>query len=293
MTKKEIKEQIAYDEQRLKEVQEGYRLIPEYVTIQQELDELSKKKAELEKRQAEIRIKYREDSKDDLEFAQEELKYSQELLRKAEIGLDPKDYSDEIRAMLNAFHSGTSYGYFTKLQWVSDDWEYALFKVNSHSEYIGRMSGSTNSGAVWALFKIDKDFKFNSSSSGIDERNKLCIWSKEGGRWGEKRDMELVLEAIDNYENNTFMSEFMQKNGFNLVENHYERGWFNEDIKIKYTTERTPQIGLDKGKVIVTEHERVCSLRIHSSSYYIDMPNNEEELKAKYPDFWEEWQKHK
>ena len=66
MTKKEIKEQIAYDEQRLNEVQEGYRLIPEYVRIQEELDELNRKKAELEKRQTEIRIQYREDSKEDV-----------------------------------------------------------------------------------------------------------------------------------------------------------------------------------------------------------------------------------
>lgn len=293
MTKKEIKEQIAYDEQRLNEVQEGYRLIPEYVKIQEELDELNRKKAELEKRQTEIRIQYREDSKEDLEFAREELKYSKELLRKAEMGLDPNEYNDELIKMFNAFYLGTTYHQFTKLQWVSDDGEYAVFKVSCHSAYIGRFSGSVNSGATWALFKIEENFKANSAcAGGIDERNALCIWSKEGGRWGDKRDMDLVYEAIDNYENNTFMKEFMESNGFEFVNNRLDRGWINEKIVINYTTEHTPQIGLDKGKTEIKHHKRFCKLNI-GSDYYVNMPTNEKELKTKYPDFWEEWQKYK
>lgn len=293
MTKKEIKEQIALDEERLKEVEEGYKLIPEYRNIQDELDELNKKRAELEKRQVEIKIQYRTDSQDDMNFAREELKYSKELLRKAEMGLDPKDYSDELIEMFKAFYRGTTYHQFTKLQWVSDDGEYALFKVACHSAYIGRFSGSVNSGATWALFKIEGEFKSNSISSGLDESSELCIWSKEGGRWGDKRDMELVEEAIDNYENNYFMSEYMQHHGFKLVRGRVDDGWINEDVVIKYTTEHTSSIGLNKGKTEVRHHERFCKLNIRSNDYYINMPTSEEELKKKYPLFWEEWQKNK
>lgn len=293
MTKKEIKEQIAYDEERLKEIQEGYKDIKEYQELQSEIDELNKKKAELEKRQTEIRLQYREESKEDVEFAREELKYSRELLRKAERGLDPKDYNDELIAMFDAFYKGTTYWHFRKLQWVSDDGEYAIFKVNSHSAYIDRMSRSRNSGATWALFKIEENFISNSMSVGsIDEKNPLCIWSKEGGRWGEKRDMKLVEEAIDNYENNTFMKEFMESIGFKLVINRSNRGWINEDIVINYTTERRINFGPDKGNVEVTEHERICKLNI-GSDYYVNMPKNFDELKKKYPNFVEEWEKHK
>jgi hypothetical protein len=292
MTKKEIKEQIAYDEERLKEVQEGYKDIKEYQELQAEIDELNEKKAKLEKRQTEIRLQYREDSVDDLEFAREELKYSRELLRKAERGLDPKDFNDELIAMFKAFYQGTTYHQFTKLQWVSDDGEYALFKVNCHSAYIGRFSGSVSSGATWALFKIEADFNGNSMSSGINERNPLCIWSKEGGRWGEKRDMKLVEEAIDNYENNKFMKSFMESIGFKFVNNRNDRAWINEDIVIKYTTERTHQIGPKRGKTEINHHEKVCKLYI-GSDYYVNMPKNFDELKKKYPNFVEEWEKHK
>lgn len=293
MTKKEIKEQIAYDEERLKEVQEGYKDIKEYQELQAEIDELNEKRAKLEKRQTEIRLEYREESQEDVDFAREELKYSRELLRKAEMGLDPKDYNDELIAMFDAFYKGTTYHQFTKLQWVSDDGEYALFKVNCHSAYIGRFSGSVNSGATWALFKIEADFVYNSmSSGGIDARNPLCIWSKEGGRWGEKRDMKLVHEAIDNYENNTFMKTFMESIGFKFVQDRLDRGWINEDIVIKYTTERTHQIGPDRGKTETRHHERICTLNM-GDDYYINMPKNFDELKKKYPNFVEEWEKHK
>ena len=293
MTKKEIKEQIALDEERLKEIQEGYKYIKEYQEIQAELDELNKKRAEFERRQTEIKIEYREDAKEDLEFAREELKYSKELLRKAEMGLDPKDYNDKLIAMFNAFYQGGTYWHFRKLHWVSEDGNYAIFKIKSHSAYIDRMSRSTNSGATWALFKIQEDFVFNSmSSGGIDERNPLCIWSKEGGRWGEKRDMKLVEEAINNYENNTFMKQFMESIGFKFVINRSHRGWINENIVIKYTTEYTHRIGIDRGKTETRHHERICKLHM-SNDYYINMPKNFDELKEKYPNFVEEWEKHK
>jgi hypothetical protein len=56
MTQKEIKELIKADEQRLLEAREGYKDIPEYQKIQEELDELYRKKAELENRKYQIQV---------------------------------------------------------------------------------------------------------------------------------------------------------------------------------------------------------------------------------------------
>jgi len=278
MTQKEIKELIKADEQRLLDAREGYRHIPEYQKIQEELDELSKKKAELENRKYQIQVEYRKNAQDDIKFANEELAYSRDLLRKIQDGLDPKEYNDELIKMFKAFYSGTTWSSHKKLQWVSDDGCYAIFKVDSHSAYTDRMSGSVSSEASWCLFVIDPDF----NDRQLRPIHELCIWQKEGGRWGEKRDMQIVKEVIENYETNEFMSNQMKSLGFELKTTHHSRPqWINENIVIKYTTERTPSMGIDKGKTTITEHERPCSLYI-GHDYYVDMPKNYKEFENKY-----------
>lgn len=278
MTQKEIKELIKADEQRLLDAREGYKDIPEYQKIQAELDELLKKKAELENRKYQIQVDYRKEAEDDIKFANEELAYSRELLRKIQDGLDIKEYNEELIKMFKAFYSGSTWGYRKKLQWVSDDGCYAIFKVEAHSAYTDRMSGSVSSPASWSLFVIDPDFNERS----LEPRSELCIWQKEGGRWGDKRDMDIVQEVIENYETNEFMSNQMKALGFELKITHYSRPqWVNENIVIKYTTERTPSMGLDKGKTKVTECQKPCTLYV-GYDYYIDMPKNREEFEKKY-----------
>lgn len=93
MTQKEIKELIKADEQRLLEAREGYKDIPEYQKIQEELDELLKKKSELENRKYQIQVDYRKRAEGDIKFANDELSYSKYLLRKIQDGLDPKEYN--------------------------------------------------------------------------------------------------------------------------------------------------------------------------------------------------------
>lgn len=56
MNQKEIKELIKSDENRLSEVIEGYKNIPEYKEIQKELDDLFKKKSELENKMYSIKV---------------------------------------------------------------------------------------------------------------------------------------------------------------------------------------------------------------------------------------------
>lgn len=279
MTQKEIKELIKADEQRLQEVREGYKDIPEYQKIQEELDELFQKKAELENRKYQIQIDYRKNAEDDIKFANDELSYSKELLRKIQYGLDPKEYNDELIKMFKAFYSGSTWGDRKKLQWVSDDGCYAIFKIEAHSAYTDRMSGSVSSPASWCLFVIDPDFK----SSSLEPHSELCLWHREGGRWGDKRDMDTIEKVIENYETNSFMESHMQSLGFDLKKTHYSRpNWVNENIIIKYTTERTPSMGVDKGKTTITEHERHCTLYV-GHDYYIDMPKNISEFEKKYP----------
>jgi hypothetical protein len=284
MTQKEIKELIKADEQRLLEAKEGYKDIPEYQKIQEELDELSRKKAELENRKYQIQVDYRKEAESDIDFAREELAYSKDLLRKLQYGLDVNEYNDELIKMFKAFYSGSTWGYRKKLQWVSDDGCYAIFKVEAHSAYTDRMSGSVSSPASWCLFLIDPDF----SERSLEPRSELCLWHKEGGRWGDKRDMDIIEEVIENYETNKFMDSHMESLGFKLQTSHHSRPqWINENIIIKYTIERTPSMGLDKGKTTITEHERPCTLYI-GHDYYIDMPKNISEFEKKYPDLIKE-----
>lgn len=278
MTQKEIKEIIKNDEERLLEAQEGYKHNLEYKKIQEELDEILKKKAQLENRKYQIQIDYRKEAEDDIKFAREELAYSKELLRKAQQGLDPKDYNDELIAMFKAFYSGSTYNNWKKLQWVSEDGCYAVFKVDSHSEYTDRMSGVVYGGAEWYLFRIDPNF----TGRTLECSGELCLWKREGGRWGEKRDVAIIEEVIYNYENNDYMSQQMEALGFKLeISSRWRPKWVNENIVIKYTTERTHTIGLDKGKTIVTEHERFCELTV-DYEYYLDMPTNYSEFEKKY-----------
>jgi len=278
MTQKEIKELIKADEQRLLEAREGYRDIPEYQKIQEELDELSKKRAELENRKYQIQVDYRKSSEDDIKFANDELAYSKDLLRKLQYGLDINEHNDELIKMYKAFYSGSTWGYRKKLQWVSDDGCYAIFKIEAHSAYTDRMTGSVSSPASWCLFVIDPDF----NDSRLEPRSELCLWHKEGGRWGDKRDMDIVEEVIENYETNKFMESHMKSLGFELKISHHSRPqWVNENIIIKYTTERTPSMGIDKGKTTITEHERPCTLYV-GHDYYIDMPKNITEFEKKY-----------
>lgn len=197
MTQKEIKELIESDEQRLKETLNGYKYDQEYQEVCKELEQLQKKKARLEKRQIEIKLEYEKDHKEDIEFAHEELRYSRGLLRKARMGLDPSDYNDDLQKMFKAFHQGNSWEHRKRLHWVSDDGCYAIFKIESDTVYIDRGSGSRYSPARWYLFKID-----DIDNDFIDGEHDLCIWYKEGGRWGSKKDMKFVEQAIEEYENN-------------------------------------------------------------------------------------------
>ena len=284
MSQKEIKDVIAENEARYRELQDGYKNISEYRHLQEEIDDLNKKKTEAERRQAEIRLDYRDEVKDDINLAVEDLKYTRELLRKNKDGLDYREYNDDLIKMFKAFYSGSTYSYEKKLMWVSDNGEYAIFKIPSHSAYIDRMSGSVNSGAEWSLFRIDPDF----DETRLELRSELCIWHKEGGRWGAKRDMKIIEDVIKNYETNYFMSQFMENNGFKLIVTHHSMPeWVNEDIVIKYQTTKTHQMGFDKGKTTVEDHERVLRLRI-DNNYYHKMPTNEKEFSEKYEEFYKE-----
>ncbi|MEK6828579.1 MAG: hypothetical protein AABY15_00435 [Nanoarchaeota archaeon] len=290
MNQKEIKELIASDEKRLEDAKEGYKLIPEHQQIKVELEAIEKKRAELQNKLYQIEIKYREDHKGDIDFAYEELRYSRELLRKAQAGLDPKDFNDELVKMYKSFYNGSTYSSEKKLQWVSDDGKYAIFKVNSHSAYVDRMTKVVSAEAEWHLFHIISEFDEKKCSYDMSD---LRLWKKEGGRWGESRDMKTVQEVIHNYENNDFMSQFMKDNGFELINTNRSRPyWENKNIVIKYTTTRTPQMGFDKGKTFVENHERFCTLQL-GNDYYVGMPENEEQFKNKYPDVYEEIKKSK
>lgn len=103
MTQKEIKELIKSDEERLLEAQEGYKHNSEYKKIQEELNEISLRKAQLENKKYQIQVDYRKEAQEDIDFANEELRYSKQLLRKLQEGLNPNDYSDGLIAMFKGF----------------------------------------------------------------------------------------------------------------------------------------------------------------------------------------------
>ena len=58
MTQKEIKDLIAGKESDIEDLKNGYKKFDEYEKLQNELDELLKRKAQIEKEQAEIRVEY-------------------------------------------------------------------------------------------------------------------------------------------------------------------------------------------------------------------------------------------
>lgn len=295
MTQKQIKEEIQLSEERLKELQDGYREIPEYEELQKELDELNKRRAEIEYRQFEIKREYREEYDEDIKSANEDVRYHNDLLRKVQEGLDPSLEGEVIENMFKAFFAGTSWDNHKKLQWVDEDGKYCLMKVNSHSEYTTRMTGVVYGGAEWYLFKVPDEFKpYNgSSTTSLDGYSELCIWKKEGGRWGDKRDMKLVEEAIENYENNDFMAKWMEANGFELGETHSGRPkWVHKSIKVPYVYERMINFGKDRGKVEKEDRESDLELYFRDD-YYINTPTNEQELAEKYPKFYKDWQDNK
>lgn len=204
MTQKEIKELIASGEKMLKDAQEGYKNLPEHKQVKLELEELEKKRAHLQKEMIQIEVKYREDNRDKINFAHDELKYFNELLRKHQDGLNPNDYNDELIKMFNEFVAGTDGKKHRKLQWVSEDGKYALFKRSSYSGYGDRFSKNGNVPAVWALVKIVKKFdpqalRYFMGSIG-DREKEIIIWAHEGGRWSNylQKQIEHVIFEHEN-----------------------------------------------------------------------------------------------
>lgn len=196
-TQSELKKLIEDKDKELQEVLYGYKDSDEYKEIEDELSELRKKVSRLERRKTEISVEHKEKHQSEIELIKDDRVHLQGLLNKLKMGEDPKEHSEEIQRMFNSFCSGTDGSRYKKLQWVSDDGKYALFKRNSYSSYGGRMSGSGGVGAVWALVKVVEDnFKYELSyfRGVIDERNQhFVIWAAEGGRWNKKRQEEMEL----------------------------------------------------------------------------------------------------
>ncbi len=191
----ELKRWIKEKDEELKNIIYSYRRSDVYKKNVEDIAELRKKITLLEREQAEMAVDHKEEYKDEIQIIKDDRDHFRDLLNQLQRGLIPSEYSEELQKMFSTFDSGSDGAYHKRLEWVSDDGKYALFKRKSFSSYGGRMSGSGSVGAVWALVKVVENYdrqELSYFSPHIGDRNKnFLIWATEGGRWNKERQQEM------------------------------------------------------------------------------------------------------
>jgi len=195
----ELKRWINEKAEEAQRIINGYKKTDAYKKNVEDIAELRNKITIIEREQAAMAVEHKEKYKDEINLLIEDKSHLQGLLSQLQNGLNINDYNEDLQRMYSAFCSGSDGSYHKRLEWVSEDGKYALFKRKSFSSYGGRMTGSGSVGAVWALVKVVENFSKQELSyftSHITDRNKdFVIWATEGGRWNKKRQKE-VDEAL-------------------------------------------------------------------------------------------------
>lgn len=190
-TKKEIKILKEEQEQRLKDLKYGYLEQEDYKEVMKQVSELNRRKKEIEE-------KYFSEVDESIKNCEEEIRYFDKILRDNGY-LDPKNYSETVQKAFKNYHAGSTYMYHRQLVWVSENEKYALFKVPSHTGYVGRMSGSKSSPSEWLLVDVAlfaesrREIFYSVGKQGI-------LMSRDGGRYSSKMQKE-INKIIEEYEN--------------------------------------------------------------------------------------------
>lgn len=191
-TKKEIKILKEEQEKRLKDLKYGYLEQKDYKDIMRQISEINTKKKQIEN-------KYFSEVNYSIKNCEEEIKYFDKLLRDNGY-LNSKDYSETLQKAFNIYQAGTTYSYHKQLVWVSEGGKYALFKVPSHTGYVGRMSGSKSSPSEWLLVDVAK-FAESKKEIFYSVGKQGVLMSRDGGRYSSKMQKE-IDKIIEEYETN-------------------------------------------------------------------------------------------
>lgn len=190
MKKLELKALLKEQEERLQELEYGYRNLEEYISIRNQISELQDKARSIER-------KWYDENHEAANSCRAEIRdYKDMIDYKGQ--LNPKNYCQAVQDCYNAYFRGTTSYRWRQLAWVSEDQKYCLLKMPSHSEYTDRMSGVTSSPSEWVLvecsvFRNDRNVLVYHSTPGV-------LLKRDGGRWSKKFEQE-IIEIINKYEN--------------------------------------------------------------------------------------------
>jgi hypothetical protein len=165
-TQADIKRMIAKEMEDLKEILDGYKLLPEYQDATDEVERLRKQLTLAEKKQIEVIVDYKEECKDEIEFKRGEMSYLQDMLDDMKNGLNVDDYNQELVDMFRKFHSIYTTSQNKRLHWVDEFGSFAIFKTLS----------SEGVPVAWYLYEIKEDFDEYEVKKDGD-----YIWRTEGG----------------------------------------------------------------------------------------------------------------
>jgi hypothetical protein len=200
-TQKELKQLIETGEKELQSLMSDFSENKEWSDLKQEQDSLEKRLLEIKSKRRSLEHVLYQEREDAIKLKRDDINYAYQMLRSKEMGLNPKDYNQDLQKMFKAFYAGSTWDQEKRLFWVSEDGKFAIFKKRAYQAYINR--GQTSySEAFWCLFPItDKCKEYDgSSTTRLESNSNLCIWKTEGGRWNKAR-MEEAENAIKDYLN--------------------------------------------------------------------------------------------
>jgi len=138
-----------------------------------------------------LRSEHERDCRDEVVFIKEEIQYMKNLADESD-GLNPKDFGPDIQEAFKACGSGTTTPHHMfRLVWVSQDEQYAVFKMRGHGG--GAYPNSWYLNVRYNLHHIPTVVE--GGFYKIKHNYGTVMWW-EGKRWSKARLKEVVEAAI-------------------------------------------------------------------------------------------------
>jgi hypothetical protein len=193
-TKTKLLNKVKELEGNQRQVELGYESDPLYAQYKSQLDTLNEQREKLRIEMSNLRSQHSVEVRDEVRFIKEEIRYMKNLADKSD-GLDPRCFGEDIQESFRKCGSGTTtMHHMFRIVWVSQDQQYAIFKMRGHGG--GGPYDSWYLNAQYTLYHIPsivKDGFYNIKRNG----GGILVWKSK--RWSKARLKE-VLEAIKNHD---------------------------------------------------------------------------------------------
>lgn len=180
-----------------RQVELGYEKDELYAQYKSQLDKLNEEREKLRQEMSRLRSQHSKDVQDEVDFLDEEIRYIKNLADKSD-GLNPKDFGPELQDAFKACGSGTTTPHHMyRIVWVSQDEQYAVFKMRGH----GGGGGFSNSWYLNVRYNLHHIPSIIKDKFYQIKYNSGAIMGWEGSRWSKKK-LNKVLEAVKKHRDN-------------------------------------------------------------------------------------------